>query len=166
MDKMAKTVSNRMFSGVAIQIATLGPVGRLPVAPGTWGSGAAAILWWWLAGVFQFALLASFIVLLAILSIIVSTIAEQRLGCDARPIVIDEVVGQWLALLWCPHSWIWFAGGFVLFRVFDIFKPFPVRASQKLPGGWGVTIDDILAGLYAALCLYFIGRFFDGLGTL
>ena len=130
-------------------IATFGLIGWLPKIPGTWGSFAAVVIWWFvLLGIGS---LASGLVLLGfvILSIWSSDRAEVVLGKDARPIVIDEVVGQWIALLLCPREIGWAALCFFLFRFYDIVKPFPIRISQNLRGGWGIVIDDILAGLYS-----------------
>ena len=70
------------------------------------------------------------------------------LGHDAHPIIIDEMVGQWLAVAFLPKEWLPWGIAFVLFRVFDVLKPFPIHRSQKLPGGWGIMIDDVLAAVY------------------
>jgi phosphatidylglycerophosphatase A len=79
--------------------------------------------------------------------------AEKSLGHDASPIVIDEVVGQMIAFWFAPRSWPWILAGFLLFRLFDIWKPLGARRAQDLPGGWGIVTDDVLAGLYAAIVL-------------
>jgi phosphatidylglycerophosphatase A len=71
-------------------------------------------------------------------------------------VVIDEVAGQWIALLVVPLDWRWYLAAFLLFRVFDILKPGPVRMAEKLPGGVGVMADDIVAGVFAAVCLLII----------
>lgn len=89
-----------------------------------------------------------------------ASVAERDLGHDANPIVIDEVVGQWITLLIIPRSFFLALFGFVLFRVMDILKPFPVRQSQALKGGIGIVVDDILAAGYAALGLFFLSRSF------
>ena len=85
----------------------------------------------------------------------VADIYVRRTGVlDPGEVVIDEVAGQWLTLLAVPPDPILYAAGFVLFRIFDIFKPWPVGwADRELGGGLGVMVDDLLAGLYAALCL-------------
>jgi len=73
---------------------------------------------------------------------------------DPSVVVWDEFIGQWLALFLAPAGWLWMLGGFVLFRLFDIWKPWPVSwADQKLHGGFGAMFDDALAGLYALLAL-------------
>lgn len=143
---------------IAVQTATVGPVGRLPIAPGTWGSLAAVVIWWLLLSTLSLASYWSILLVMFILAVWVSGHAEQILGRDARPIVIDELVGQWIVLGFCPRH-IWAAvAAFLLFRLFDIWKPFPVGLSQRLKGGWGVVADDILAGGYAALVIAIIQR--------
>src|SRR5262249_59262474 len=85
----------------------------------------------------------------AVLAIGIAGEAEKELGHDAHPIVIDEVIGQSLALLFVPHQPATFALAFVLFRVFDVWKPLGAREIQRLPGGLGVVADDVVAGLTA-----------------
>jgi phosphatidylglycerophosphatase A len=81
-------------------------------------------------------------------------VARQRGVEDPGLIVIDEVVGQWVALAGAARfSWMEAGAAFLLFRAFDIVKPWPVRAAERLPGGWGIMADDVLAGAYAALVL-------------
>ena len=72
---------------------------------------------------------------------------------DASEVVIDELAGQWIALLVVPPDWRWWLAAFVLFRIFDIVKPGPVRMSERLPGGFGVMADDVVAGVLAAALL-------------
>lgn len=78
---------------------------------------------------------------------------------DSHKIVIDEVAGYLIAAAFLPAHWIYCAGAFVLFRIFDVWKPFPARESQALPGGWGVMTDDVIAGVYANLVLRAVGVF-------
>jgi len=139
----------------AVAFASLGPIGRLP-APGTAGSFAAMLAAPWL---FLDAPLGARLCILALVFLgggLACDMAE-RATCRKDPgfCIIDEVLGQWLTYLCFPAlSTRQLILGFVLFRVFDIAKPYPVRASENwLPGGFGVMIDDVLAGLYAALCL-------------
>lgn len=141
---------------VCLFCATLGPIGRIPHAPGTWGSVvatlAAPVVFLPLPGAWRV------IVLLALFvgGGLVATRAEQLLGRkDPGQVVIDEVLGQWVvfAPLAAPDAFE-LGLGFALFRLFDITKPPPVRASEHwLPDGYGVMIDDLLAGLYACLIL-------------
>jgi phosphatidylglycerophosphatase A len=79
-----------------------------------------------------------------------ATIVARESGCkDPQFVVIDEVAGQWIALLGCPFDLRHAAIALVLFRLFDITKPFPARQLESLPGGWGIVFDDVAAGLYA-----------------
>ncbi len=79
-----------------------------------------------------------------------ATIVERQSGRhDPGFVVIDEVAGQWVALLFSPVDWRHGLIALVLFRLFDIVKPFPVRRFERLPGGWGIVFDDVAAGLYA-----------------
>lgn len=82
--------------------------------------------------------------------------ASNALGVhDHGGIVWDEFVGYWLAMLFAPVGWLWMLYGFVLFRVFDIWKPFPIRTlDRRVSGGFGIMIDDVLAGLYAGVVIY------------
>jgi phosphatidylglycerophosphatase A len=141
-------------------IATLGPVGYLPVAPGTWGSLAAL-------AVYIVVKPSIFLHVLAVLLIIpvgiaASSSAEKTLSQkDSRHIVIDEACGILVAVLFVPFSIGYILAAFFLFRVFDILKPFPVRkAETALSGGLGVMADDIVAGIYTNLMLQIWNLFF------
>jgi len=86
-------------------------------------------------------------------------IAKTRIA-DPSVVVWDEFIGQWLALFLVPSGWLWIVGGFALFRLFDIWKPWPVGwADRQLHGGFGVMFDDALAGMYAFLVLQAFHRF-------
>jgi phosphatidylglycerophosphatase A len=137
-------------------IATFFGAGLGKPGPGTWGSVAAVLLW---AAYAQFAhptpqtLL---IVLLAglaasiLLGVPAATIAARESGReDPGFVVIDEVAGQWIALLFAPFNWRSALIALILFRLFDITKPFPARQLENLPRGWGIVFDDVAAGLYA-----------------
>lgn len=149
--------TQRSFSdSFAIHASRLGPAGLSPKAPGTVGSAVAIIL---APLVFMPLPIWLRLAVLAVIffwgSILISR-AEKLLGLkDPGEIVLDELVGQWLTVLpFATLSFEWMALAFVLFRVFDISKPYPVKDSEKwLPGGWGVMVDDVMAGLYAMVCL-------------
>lgn len=141
-----------------LRIATLGHVGWLPIAPGTWGSGVAVVIWWLLLANQGLTVQVSVIVPIAVIAVWSSGVAEKTLGHDAKQIVIDEVAGQWIALVVCSGI-VQFGLAFILFRLFDVWKPFPINKSQNLPGGWGIVIDDILAGGLAAIALSIIKRY-------
>ncbi len=140
----------------AFAVATFFGAGYLKPGPGTWGSIAAALLWiataWWfhLSQSSMAAVLATGIGLTIVLGVPAATIVERESGrTDPGFVVIDEVAGQWIALLFCPTDWAHGLIALILFRLFDITKPFPVRRLERLPGGWGIVFDDVAAGLYA-----------------
>jgi phosphatidylglycerophosphatase A len=124
--------------------------------PGTWGSVAAVLLWAAFAlglhpssQVLLLALIAAVALAIA-LGVPGATIAARESGShDPGFVVIDEVAGQWIALLGSPADWKHALVALLLFRVFDITKPFPVRRLERLPEGWGIVCDDLGAGLYA-----------------
>jgi phosphatidylglycerophosphatase A len=129
-------------------LATLGPVGYAPFAPATAASAVVAFVGWFLPTPGLSETLALFAVG-TIAAMWISGEAEKELGHDAKPIVVDEAVGQSLALLFVPHTVIAFAASFVLFRVFDVWKPLGAHQAQRLEGGLGVVADDVIAGLTA-----------------
>ncbi len=129
-------------------LATFGPVGYAPIAPATAGSAVVALIAWFIPAI----ALPERLALLAVGTVAAAWIAgeaEQDLGHDAKPIVVDEAVGQCLALLFVPHTIVAFILSFLLFRVFDVWKPLGAREVQKLSGGVGVVADDVIAGLTA-----------------
>ena len=85
--------------------------------------------------------------------------AERTLGSDAEAMEIDEVLGQMIALWYASRSRPWILAGFLLIRLFDLRKSLGVRAAQRLPGGWGIVIDDVMAGLHALAVLQAALRF-------
>jgi phosphatidylglycerophosphatase A len=126
--------------------ATLGPVGYVPIAPATAASFVVVVIGWFLpAWPLPFALCALGVG--TAIAVPICGEAEKELGHDAHPIVADEVVGQSLALLGAPHSLVAFGAAFVLFRIFDVWKPLGANEAQRLPGGLGVVTDDVIAGL-------------------
>ncbi|MHB8067930.1 MAG: phosphatidylglycerophosphatase A family protein [Desulfobaccales bacterium] len=129
-------------------MATWGGAGNLPWMPGTWGTLAALPLWWLLQhlGPWGYGLA---LVILTAASIGITGLAQEYLGPDHPSIVLDEVVGLLAALAWVPLAWPWVLTGFILFRLLDIGKPFPIKYCERLPGGWGVTLDDLAAGVMA-----------------
>ena len=129
-----------------VWLASLGPAGWSPIAPATVGSAVVVAIGWFL----PVPPLAATLALLAagtLAAVWIATEAEKDLGHDAGPIVIDEVIGQTIALLFVPHRPMVFVAAFLLFRVFDIWKPLGAREAQALPGGWGIVADDVIAGL-------------------
>ncbi|MFP4392563.1 MAG: phosphatidylglycerophosphatase A [Desulfohalobiaceae bacterium] len=139
-----------------MQLATLGPIGRIPFAPGTWGSMAAVLVAPWLLGPLSWVWKLLLLMVLFLLGAWACGSAEKLLGeKDPGAAVIDEFAGQLLVFALCSPAATWqFAAGFVLFRALDILKPWPVGASETwLPAGFGIMLDDILAGLYAGSIL-------------
>jgi len=137
--------------------------GFAPRAPGTWGSLVALLIWWlWLAGLPWPAQLAVIVVPLLVGTWLVGRVG-RRFGVGDDPgIVVDEFVGLWLALLAAPHALLPALLGFALFRLFDIWKPGPVRfAERKTPGALGVMLDDVVAGGLAAGVLQVSLRLID-----
>ena len=130
----------------------MGGAGRSPVAPGTVASALTAVVLWLIP--FSRLGLVVFFLAVTVVGVWAAHRAERLLGAkDPGAIVIDEVAGMTLSVLAFPLTAGTLAAGFVLFRVFDIVKPFPARASQRLTGGLGVVVDDLIAGLYALAVL-------------
>ena len=134
--------------------------GLSPKAPGTMGTLAAIPLWWLLA---QLPLTSYLIVVLiaAVVGITICGRAADQMGVhDHGGIVWDEFVGFWIAMVALPITWQSVILGFVLFRLFDILKPWPISwLDKKVSGGFGIMIDDVIAGLAAAAVIYFLGYF-------
>ena len=131
-------------------IGTVGYVGYLPIAPGTWGSLAALIGWYLLKPMLSdplFLLItgAIFFVGVAASEILV----EAWEDVDPKAVVVDEWVGMWIALYLVPHTLIWGLIAFFLFRFFDIFKPGPIQLMDDLHSAIGVMMDDVVAGIFA-----------------
>ena len=139
-----------MMSRLGVLVATAGYVGLAPVAPGTWGSAVGVcllVLVRLTGGPVAETLLLAAVIACGVWS---ATLTERRYGRpDPGAIVIDEIAGMLIALFWIPVTWVGLLVGFLAFRVFDIVKPFPARAAEGLPAGWGVMADDVVAGLYA-----------------
>lgn len=151
------------MSRIAILLATWFGCGYFPWGPGTVGSFAAAVIAALLHFYFGAGRLAITILIFALLAPAVwaSSQTERVLGAkDPGMVVVDEVLGQWVTLLGATAlSWKSLAAGFLLFRIFDIWKPWPVRWFEKLPEGVGIVADDLAAGVYGALILYIGGAF-------
>ena len=137
-------------------VATFFGAGFGRPGPGTWGSVAAVLLWGvaaWRLHLSAHGLLLALaigIALTLVFGVPAATLVERESGLtDPGFVVIDEVAGQWIALVGSPADWRHGLIALVLFRLFDITKPFPVRRFERLPGGWGIVFDDVAAGLYA-----------------
>jgi phosphatidylglycerophosphatase A len=151
-------------AGFAVRLATLGPVGAFPYAPGTVGAavgvGVVALVHALPLGpTGARAALATLAIGIFAAGVWSAGRAEVAMGVvDPGSVVIDEAVGQIIAFLsQTTVGWKSLLGGFLLFRFFDILKPFPARRFEHLPGGWGIMTDDVVAGIYSAVALFFMG---------
>jgi phosphatidylglycerophosphatase A len=138
----------------AVFVATVGYCGYSPIAPGTVGSAAGlvvyALVWWTRSPVVEVGL----IVGLFAAGVWAGTTAERYFGgIDPGPVVIDEVVGMLITLAFIRPGWAAACAGFVLFRVFDVLKPYPAGEFERLHGGLGVMADDAMAAVYANVSL-------------
>ncbi len=135
-------------------IATAAYSGYVPTAPGTTGSVVGLVLVVLVRSIghpFSEAVLVTVVLTAGVWA---ASSAERLLQRrDPGIVVIDEVVGMLIALLWVPVSWIGGLVGLIAFRGFDIAKPFPIRSVERLPHGWGVVADDVVAGIYANVCV-------------
>lgn len=129
--------------------------GAAPVAPGTFGTLMAIPIYWLLLPDLTWPLYSLFLIVTFTLGVFLCGKTAHDIGVhDHGGIVWDEFVGYWITMFLAPPGWIWIVLGFVLFRFFDIVKPWPIRWLDKnVSGGFGVMIDDVLAGLMAFVCL-------------
>ena len=170
-----KRPANGILDYLSLAFTTWG-VGYIPGAPGTYGSLIAVGIYLVISGVessfalhgiasglrpeqisaFHWALNSVLLITFCILGIIASERAISLLGNnDPKQAVVDELMGQFITFAFIPFglSWPFILAGFLLFRLFDIWKPYPIDDLQVLPGGLGVCADDIVAGVYAGICL-------------
>ena len=153
MDKLIVALATGLYSG------------KIPFAPGTWGSAFALIPWYFCRGLS----LVNYLIVLAVIFVVGFLTSGSAEKIFDRPdpgcIVIDEILGMFITLTLAPnHPAAWLLG-FVLFRIFDVLKPFPVSwFDTHLHGGIGIMMDDVMAGVYALICLQLIwlliGKFF------
>ena len=174
--KVEKRRPAGLLDYISLAVTTCG-VGYLPVAPGTYGSLLAVGFYALLANSFRslryspslespefavaaiHALILLALLLYILLGIWAATRSIELLGnSDASEAVVDEVIGQLIVFLFIPFttSWLLIGAAFLLFRLFDVWKPYPIDYLQELPGGIGVCADDMLAGVYAGVCLSII----------
>jgi phosphatidylglycerophosphatase A len=140
------------MTSIALAIATVFGVGRIPFAPGTFGSAVGLLLWAALSG--SLAAEAAAIVMVFIAGSWSGGIAERHYGAtDPGAVVIDEVLGMLITLFFNPVGWTGALLGFALFRVFDVIKPYPANRLERLHGGPGIMCDDAMAAVYANMVL-------------
>ena len=143
-------------------IATLFYTGYFPVAPGTIGTLFAVAVYLLIPETFfiKLSTVLPFLILLSLLGVFITGSAEKSMSKDDRRIVLDEFIGFFFGLIFLPKNLVLLFIAFILFRVFDIFKPEPIFRLQKLKSGWGIISDDIMAGIYTNFCLQIIIRLF------
>jgi phosphatidylglycerophosphatase A len=136
--------------------------GYSPFAPGTAGS-VAGILFFLIPGFESLILLSISITVVFFIGVIASNRMEKVLGEDPSQVVIDEIVGMWISVVYLPKEFIVFFIAFIFFRIFDIVKPQPARYMEKFHHGWGIMLDDVVAGIYANLTTQLLIWFFPAL---
>lgn len=155
-----------LWAGV---VATVFGLGKCRPGPGTWGAAAACLVWFAASGLFPMSegqrswFTLGAVIAVTVIGIPAATRVERESGGrDPGFVVIDEVAGQWVALIHAHADWASLLLAFLLFRFFDILKPWPARRLERLPAGWGIVFDDLAAGVYALLVVqalqYWIGR--------
>jgi phosphatidylglycerophosphatase A len=144
----------RLARNAALFFVSFAYTGYSPVAPGTVGSALACVL------LYLFPALLShpaFVIALALAAAMVLNSMELP-NKDPQHVVVDEAAGMCLTMIGQPVTAISLLAGFVLFRLFDILKPFPIRRIERLPKGWGIVADDLAAGIYASVALLIVRR--------
>ena len=145
-------------------LATFFGAGRIKPGPGTWGSLATLVVWIVISHFLPGGWIVPVNVLLAALAVAVGIPAATRVARatgikDPQFVVIDETAGQLITLIGAPLAWKSFLAGFILFRAFDIVKPYPVRQLESLPEGTGIVVDDVAAGLYGLVVMQLLLHF-------
>jgi len=153
------------FSKIIKIIATLFYTGYFPFAPGTIGTLFAVGVYLLIpeAFIIKLSIALPSLIILSLLGVYITGSAEKSMSKDDRRIVLDEFVGFFFGLIFLPKNFVLIIVAFILFRVFDIFKPEPIFRLQKLKSGWGIMSDDIVAGIYTNICLQIIIRLFPAI---
>jgi phosphatidylglycerophosphatase A len=144
--------------------ATFFGAGRLRPGPGTWGSVATVVVWGLASSQIAVATRTwATIFAVAVVTLIgipaATIVARASSSKDPQFVVVDEVAGQLVALIAVPLAWKTLLAGLILFRVFDIWKPFPIRRLERLPEGTGIVVDDLAAGVYALIIMHLLLHF-------
>ncbi|MDH7516249.1 MAG: phosphatidylglycerophosphatase A [Bacteroidota bacterium] len=126
--------------------------GYFPFAPGTVGSALALALYCFIPGMERWQTLLPLCAASLLAGIPLASRMERSYGPDPSAVVLDEIAGMWVALLFLPKIWYISIGAFLLFRAFDVVKPPPARQFDRMRGGFGIMMDDIVAGVYANIC--------------
>lgn len=135
--------------------------GYIPFSPGTAGSLVALLLYWIIPGSESIFFSGAIVLLFFSGAWAAARLDTETKSHDNQQIVIDEIVGMLITIILMEKKILWLAIGFILFRLFDIFKPYPIRLAEKFPHGWGVMMDDVVAGIYAAASLRMIYWFVE-----
>ena len=148
----------------ATLVATFFGIGRLKPGPGTWGSVATVLLWALASSKIPVAHRTWATIMAAVAVTLIgipaaTLVARATGGKDPQFVVIDEVAGQLITLIAVPLGWKTPLAGLILFRVYDILKPFPIRRLERLPEGSGIVLDDVGAGLYALAVMHLLLHF-------
>ena len=148
-----------MTRRLGVFIATCAHIGYAPVAPGTFGSAAALVLYYLVRRQASTTIELVTIGVVLIVGLWSATEAEHHFGgIDPGPVVIDEVIGMLITLAFHPVNVLGALTGFFIFRVLDVVKPWPARRLELLPGGLGVVLDDVMAGIYGNLMMWGLVR--------
>ena len=134
--------------------------GYIPIASGTWGSLAALIIFL-IPGFENPSIMIFMISLFILIGVPIATKFESIYGKDPKECTIDEVVGTWISFLFLPRKIWWIIIAFLIWRAIDIYKPFPIRKLEKIKGGWGVMLDDVLGGIYSFMIIQVIIYLFN-----
>ena len=152
-----------MKKRISILLATFFWIGYLPGARGTYASVVTTFAYYLVFGGFHRTAPLVHLILIFLITIaggaVANEVSKQLGNNDPKIVVIDEVAGQLLTFLFLPVTWVNLCLGTMLFRVFDIWKPYPIRRSEKLRHGVGIMADDLIAGIYANLILQIAGWF-------
>ena len=144
---------NKYLKRVAWFISTGAGVGLSPVAPGTFGTAAALLIYYVLPVPSGSPIFLSIILVGLVVGIWATGILSTDNNPDPGKVVWDEYVGLWITCFLLPKTWEWLILAFFIFRILDILKPWPIRRIESLPKGWGIMLDDVLAGIYGNLCI-------------
>lgn len=144
---------------IAVVVGTTFGSGFAPIAPGTVGA-LVTIIALWLLPLPLMPVFSHLIVVFFFIGVWAAAVCEKQWGHDPGRVNWDEVVGMMISVVAVPKTWPMYVAAFVLFRAFDVIKPFPVNRAEKLPGGWGIMIDDVIAGVYANLAVQIGARLF------
>lgn len=141
------------MSRVAMLLATAGYVGFFPFAPGTAGSAVGLVIYALIRAAHNPTIEIAALVVTLVVGVWSADVVERTLGKDPGPVVIDEVLGMLVTLLWLNVTISGALVGFFFFRVLDVMKPYPANRLEHLHGGPGIMLDDLMAGIYANLAL-------------